>query len=895
MEQRIGAGMLLGERLPTRLLEAERVLGEARRLRQEILDLDPTGIALLVGPELRYEFVNRSYQNLAPGKPMTGRTFAEVWPEAAGEFADARRQVLETGEPATAIDVSRELARAPGAPLERRYFSFTYRRLFLEDGSAALLATVLETTREVEARQRIAQLADVAERRAAEFERVAEEARQRAQQLDSVFASLADGVVIYDADGRIVRWNEQAAKLLGYAEEDRGKSIIERVRRFTVTDELGRLLTPSEFPAAQAIAGDIVRSRVIRLDAPERPTVWVSFSAAPIMEHDRIVGAVATLLDVSAQHDLAERQAVLLRDVGEANRELAAISRITDVAIGTLELTELLDALLAKVAEVMGADASLVLLAENGSLRASASYGLRQETQEHFRVSVGQGFAGKVAETRRPAYIADAHNSPEVLSPYIKREGIRSVLGVPLTIAGQLIGVLHVDWKSVHPEDPREVNLLQLIADRIALAIRSAQLYEERRQSGQLSAALNEIDTAVNSTLEFDEIMRQVVERAAQAVHADCASLFVAEGEGWRSRFTWNMPNRLANVWFPREVVRMSALALEEPDRVVLANEVQTRSDYNELFVGKIGARAVLDVALTVGDTAVGDLGLYRLSEGSGFTDQHKDFARNLGASVTLALRNAQLYAGERQVADTLQRALLALPSVIEGIQFDCLYQSAAEHASVGGDFYDLFEIEGGRVGVMIGDVSGKGLAASTLTSLVRNTVRAYAYDSDSPATSVAKANDVIFRASRPEIFVTLLFGILDTTDGNFTYCNAGHPAGLVLRPGGQVDTLRSNASLVAAFPHLDVAEAGARIDPGDVLLLYTDGVIEARRDHELFGEARLIEAAREAVIAGETRGLPKRILERVQAFTGGGLADDVAMLAVSLSATSGPLGVQPR
>jgi len=895
MEQRIGAGMLLGERLPTHLLEAEGALGKSRALLQGILDLDPTGIALLVGPDLRFEFVNSSYRAFAHCKEMLGRTFAEVWGEASGEFAEARRRVFETGEPASAVDVLRQIPGVEGGPLERRYFTVTYRRLFLEDDRAALLATVLDTTDEVESRQRIAQLADVAERRAAEFERVAEEARQRAQQLDSVFASLADGVVIYDAEGRIVRWNEQAAKLLGYAEEDRGKSIIERVRRFTVTDELGRLLTPSEFPAAQALAGDTLRSRVVRLDAPDRPTVWVSFSAAPIVEQDLIVGAVATLLDVTSQHELAERQATLMRDVGEANRELAAISRITDVAIATLDLTDLLNALLAKVAEVMGADASLVLLAEDSVVRATASFGLGEETEEQYRVAIGSGFAGRIAATRRPAYVADAHNSPEVLSPYIKREGIRSLLGVPLTVGGQLIGVLHVDWKTVHPEDPREVSLLQLMADRIALAIRSSQLYEERRESGELSAALNEIDTAVNSSLEIDSIMRQVVERAGQAVQADFACLFVAEGDGWRSRFSWNMAESLSGVWFPRDFVRLSAIAEGEPDRVVLENDAPGIPGYDTLFVGKVGAHAALDVALTVGDTAVGNLGMYRVSEGAGFTDGHRDFARKLGASVTLALRNAQLYAGERQVADTLQRALLALPSVIEGIQFDCLYQSAAEHASVGGDFYDLFEIEGGRVGVMIGDVSGKGLAASTLTSLVRNTVRAYAYDSDSPATSVGKANDVIFRASRPEIFVTLLFGILDVTNGSFTYCNAGHPPGLVLRASGDVETLPSNASLVAAFPHLDVAEASARLAPGDVLLLYTDGVIEARRDHELFGEARLIEAARQVVSVGETRGLPARILERVQAFTGGGLADDVAMLAVSLASTAETLAAPTR
>lgn len=730
--------------------------------------------------------------------------------------------------------------------------------------------------REVRAREQL-------DRAVAELERTNTEATERASQLASVFASIADGVVIYDGEGRILIWNDQAARILGYTEEHLREPIIERLAMFDIAEERGRTVRPSEFPSVRALAGETTRGRVLRMSAPGRPSVWVSISAAPIEREGEYVGAVATLLDITTQHELLERQERLTREVADANSELSAIARVTDVAISTLELDALVQALLQRLADVMHADAAVLLLAEEDRLRSFGASGLEEEPREGFEVAIGEGFAGSIASTRRPRYAADAQENPAVLSPFVKRRGIRSMLGVPLTAGDELIGVLHVDWLEVHPQVARELELLQVVADRAGLAIRNAQLYAERQRAAELGRALNEIDAEINSTLEFDVIMQRVVERVAEVLGADAGAVFLSEDGGWRSRFGVRIPERLVGQWFERERVRYSMLAQQRPELVIMNNEVRADPNYRDLFLSEFNATGVLDVALKLGDDVVGDVAVYHTHPDKRFTREQADFLRNVGASLVLAIRNARLYEEERRVADTLQRALLRTPEEIEGLEFACLYRSATESAKVGGDFYDLFTLEDGRVGLVIGDVSGKGLAASTLTSLVRNTLRAYAYDVDSPAEIVARTNRVVFDAIPSDMFMTLILGLLDPSTGRMTYCNAGHPTGLLLRPDGTIGSLTPTAPLIGAFRDLDFAEEEATISPGDVLLLYTDGVIEARGDEGMFGERRLRDVALGLRTTGDPRGLPQGVFERLQEFTHGHASDDVAMLAVAL------------
>ena len=143
------------------------------------------------------------------------------------------------------------------------------------------------------------------------------------------------------------------------------------------------------------------------------------------------------------------------------------------------------------------------------------------------------------------------------------------------------------------------------------------------------------------------------------------------------------------------------------------------------------------------------------------------------------------------------------LPESLDGIDFAHAYHSASEAARVGGDFYDLFALERSRVGITIGDISGHGIDAAALTSLVKNGIRVEATQEDRPPDEVVtRVSRLLLDGSAPEIFATVFYGVLDLADGLLLYCNAGHTMGCVLRSGGEgVTHLPANSPLAGALP----------------------------------------------------------------------------------------------
>jgi len=223
---------------------------------------------------------------------------------------------------------------------------------------------------------------------------------------------------------------------------------------------------------------------------------------------------------------------------------------------------------------------------------------------------------------------------------------------------------------------------------------------------------------------------------------------------------------------------------------------------------------------------------------------------------------------------------MLALPGEIDGIEHGSLYRSATEIAAVGGDLYDLFELEHGKVGIVIGDVSGKGLGASTLTTVAKNTIRAYAHHEDSPAKVLEKTNDIILKASGVEDFVTIFFGILDIRTGMLRYSSGGHPPPILKREGGDTFFLKTNSPLVGVFKNSRFVDEKELLNKQDLLLCYTDGLIETRCRGELYGDERLLRLTKSTEYK-TPKNIPEKILSDVLSFCQQKLSDDVVLLAI--------------
>lgn len=403
----------------------------------------------------------------------------------------------------------------------------------------------------------------------------------------------------------------------------------------------------------------------------------------------------------------------------------------------------------------------------------------------------------------------------------------------------------------------------------------TGQTKAERMQS-----ALTEISSAITSTLEIDEILQAVVVKAAQALECGKAAIQLRREDHWEIRHVYELPESLvgSKASFEHSWGLQRMAEMGEPQ---LLTREELPGNLSMAFVELGGIDSVLYVPIMAKDDLIGSLTLLDLPVSDLLTDEQVDFARNLAAALALSLENARLYESERQIAQTLQEALICVPQALPGIEFGHHYRSATRSARVGGDFYDIFQIQPGKIGILIGDVAGKGISASTLTVTVQNTIKAFAHQGHTPAEILEMTNATIRKDIDGGRFVTVFFCILDTLSGKISYCSGGHPPAILKTPEGETQLLRTRSSILGAFSGLSFVEDEIQAGPSDTLVLYTDGVTEARRaDGGFYGEEGLLKTLA-CTKSGDA--LTKHILQDVMTFTDGRLSDDLAILSISL------------
>ncbi len=348
-----------------------------------------------------------------------------------------------------------------------------------------------------------------------------------------LYWAIRDAVVVGEAtSGRIVLWNPAAEMLFGYqATEVLGRPIEilvpdalkERHRagiaRYAIIGE-GTLIqagAPVELPALRKDGGEIM----------------IELTLSPIEDVDSTGRYVLALVrDVTerkraeAERLALERERAARTAAEEAATTLARLQSVTDAALAHLALADLLNELLVRLGQVIEADTAAVLLLDDDddTLVVRAAKGLEEEVEQRLRIPVGQGFAGRIAAEQRPITVDDI-TDVEVVSPVLRRKGVRSLLGAPLLVEGRVVGVVHVGTFSLRRFDDDDAQLLQLVADRIALAIDHARAYESERRARAdaeeavrdrdrfLSIAAHELRTPVTGIKGNAQLLRRVARR----------------------------------------------------------------------------------------------------------------------------------------------------------------------------------------------------------------------------------------------------------------------------------------------------------------------------------------------------------------------------------------------
>ena len=424
--------------------------------------------------------------------------------------------------------------------------------------------------------------------------------------------------------------------------------------------------------------------------------------------------------------------------------------------------------------------------------------------------------------------------------------------------------------------------MVEGMASQAALAVRNAQLFEERGRQAELAEALNRINQAVHSTLDFDVIMSRIVSEATKAAGLDAAAIHLLEDDDhWRFAYSYGLPPALSALRLSPEQAPLSKAVIEGGVPLVI-DDARTDERANRQLMSRFDIGALLALPLVVHAENIGVLFTGCFGSERSFDEHQVAFMTQVASTLSLSLENARLYDNEHRIADRLQQALLILPEAVSGIEFAHAYEAASEAERVGGDFYDLFELSHDLVGIVVGDVAGKGLDAAMLTSLAKNTIRAHAYEKGkTPGRILELANEVVFRATPSEAFVTAFFGILDCREGRMTYSSAGHTTTAVIRPDGSLIRLIATGPLLGAFDEVHFGEAETVIDVQDLIFLYTDGLTEARTVGGVqYGEERLFSML-SLRGGGATADVVGAALQDVRTFTGRALQDDLAVLAL--------------
>jgi signal transduction histidine kinase len=216
---------------------------------------------------------------------------------------------------------------------------------------------------------------------------------------------------------------------------------------------------------------------------------------------------------------------------GTTGEWVRGLQSVTDAALAHLRLDELLQALLERTRQILDVDTCAILLLdeETNELVARAALGIEEEVEQGVRIPVGAGFAGRIAAEKRPVILDDVDHA-HVLNPILREKGVESMLGVPLVVEGDVHGVLHVGSLVPRRFEESEVELLQLVADRAALAIEHARLYEAERAARERIEHVQAVTDAALAHLEIDELLRVLLPRIRDILHTDtCAVLLLDE------------------------------------------------------------------------------------------------------------------------------------------------------------------------------------------------------------------------------------------------------------------------------------------------------------------------------------------------------------------------------
>ncbi len=561
--------------------------------------------------------------------------------------------------------------------------------------------------------------------------------------------------------------------------------------------------------------------------------------------------------------------------------KLKTLIKIIKALNSNQEIKGILDLIVTSGGEVVnGEESSLFLVDEsNNRLVFHSVSGKHKDMLTELTVPLGQGIVGAVAKSGEPLIIEDAQNDARFFSKVdAETQTItRNIICVPMKVGEKVIGAIEV-INAIGKEsfDKNDVELLASLADQAAVAITNRQLYIDVKEKVEELSALYEIGQATSAITSVEDFFTETLQKISAIVGTKKNFILIKEKENY-------------------EVVATIGIEkLELQSAVDLLDEINFLPSFNNLFSNKKNFfdKSFIAVPLISKENIIGIICVGDRVQDNPFTEFNLRLLTTIASQITDAYINLILMKEEEkkkriekelEVMTKLQQSILpkTFPK-LGGIKISGFNLPALE---VGGDFYDFFAFENGDFGIVMADVSGKGLPAALFMALTRSVVKTNALKIQNPEEVLKISNELIIKDSEAGMFVTLFYLICNPVNNTITYSNAGHNRQLIIRNRKKTcEFLTTKGKPLGVFNESFYSQQSMEYDPGDMLFLYTDGIIEAfNEDFEEFGEERLLN-----ILIDNSSNSPQKLIEIVQSeikkFIGDATqSDDITMLAIKM------------
>ena len=586
--------------------------------------------------------------------------------------------------------------------------------------------------------------------------------------------------------------------------------------------------------------------------------------------------------------EMAEKAAAIPLDqrIVELEQTLQTLREESEVAHALLGLSgtlaevksveETMELAVKLVPDLLGADRCFAATwdADSGRFAIHAHYGFGEgeagAIQDLSATEEGLPLLRRALEERAPVFVEDTSTEEPFIAARASARGVGAYVGLPLVRWGEDFGGLGVEYGQARSFNTKEQALARGIARLLAGALANARRFN-------LLADLRTVGLRVGSKLRLAAVAEEVAAGAVQLLSAESAVLYFldsAQSSLIASGSYGRQPATLAG-----SLARLDLTV--DPWRGLLAGDIVVLPDFSDEG-GSVpeGLSAVAVPIQRAEPPMMGAVVLFFSSMPPVGKDEFEAL-QVLAAQSATAIENAQRFERQRSVARSLQEGLLAteMPEM-DGCELAAVYEPASGEADIGGDFFDVFDLSDGSYAIVVGDVSGKGAEAAAYTAMAKYMLRAFAIRNPQPSSVLYHLNNALVTGFGEDRFATLMYGYFDPASRKLSVAVGGHPPPLIYRAAtGEVESAGVHGSIVGAFPDQAFDQSSFELGPQDVVLAYTDGLVEARRGGDLYGKERVESSLARHAPGASAEEITQRVFADALWF--GQINDDTVVFAL--------------